>query len=100
MRTTFPSFKFGMLVGIGGGVPLKTDNGVIRLGDVVVKPTGEHSGAVKHNHEKTKGGQFELTGALAPPPAVLLKATVDLASMRARSREDPHENNINHPDNW
>jgi hypothetical protein len=26
-----------LLVGIGGGVPVKTDNGMIRLGDVVVR---------------------------------------------------------------
>ncbi|KAH7007555.1 nucleoside phosphorylase domain-containing protein [Ilyonectria destructans] len=36
MRSTFPNLRFGFLVGIGGGVPVKTDNGVIRLGDVVV----------------------------------------------------------------
>ncbi|KAN0069927.1 kinesin [Elaphomyces granulatus] len=38
MRTTFPCIRFGLMVGIGGGVPsIKND---IRLGDVVVsKPT-------------------------------------------------------------
>jgi nucleoside phosphorylase len=95
MRTTFPNLRFGMLVGIGGGVPIKTDNGMIRLGDVVVsKPTGRHSGAVQYDHGKAKVGQFERTGALAPPPAVLLNAAQDLAAMRARSRKDPLEENI------
>jgi nucleoside phosphorylase len=47
MRMTFPNLKFGILVGIGGGVPVKTDNGMIRLSDVVVsKPAGEHSSIV------------------------------------------------------
>ena len=39
MRTTFPSIHFGLMVGIGGGVP--STNNDIRLGDVVAsKPTG------------------------------------------------------------
>ncbi|SCV36848.1 related to ankyrin 3 [Fusarium fujikuroi] len=33
MRRTFPSLEIGLMVGIGGGVPLKAD---IRLGDIVV----------------------------------------------------------------
>jgi hypothetical protein len=65
------------------GVPVQTDNGIIRLGDVVVsKPEGEHSGAVQYDHGKSKAGQFERTGTLAPPPAVLLNAAQDLAAKR------------------
>jgi len=63
MRRTFPIPRFGMLVGmlvgIGGGVPVKTNNGMIRLGDVVVsKPTGRCSGAVQYDHGKAKVGQY------------------------------------------
>ncbi|KAH8649393.1 ankyrin repeat protein [Ilyonectria robusta] len=95
MRTTFPHLKFGLLVGIGGGVPVKTDNGMIRLGDVVVsKPAGGHSGAVQYDQGKAKDGQFERTGALAPPPDVLLSAAQDLAAKRARLRTDPVKENI------
>jgi nucleoside phosphorylase len=95
MRMTFPSLRFGLLVGIGGGVPVKTDNGMIRLGDVVVsKPTGGYSGAVQYDHGKAETGQFRRTGALAPPPAVLLSAAQDLASKRARLRTDPVGENI------
>ncbi|KAJ5153393.1 ankyrin repeat-containing domain protein [Penicillium canariense] len=36
MRMTFPNIRFGLLVGIGGGVSTMTDAGMIRLGDVVV----------------------------------------------------------------
>ncbi|KAF3155995.1 hypothetical protein TWF569_008034 [Orbilia oligospora] len=62
MMITFPNLKFGLLVGIGGGVPVKTDNGRIRLGDVVVsKPTGEHSGAVQYDHGKAEMGRFRST---------------------------------------
>jgi ankyrin repeat protein len=44
-----------MLVGIGGGVPRKTENEMIRLGDVVVsKPTGEHLGALQYDHGKAE----------------------------------------------
>ena len=47
MRMTFPNLRFGLLVGIGGGVPVKTDNGIIRLGDVVVSsPHKQHGGVV------------------------------------------------------
>jgi nucleoside phosphorylase len=47
MRMTFPNLKFSILVGIRGGVPVKTNNGMIRLGDVVVsKLAGEHSSIV------------------------------------------------------
>ncbi|KAH8691253.1 ankyrin repeat-containing domain protein [Talaromyces proteolyticus] len=95
MRMTFPNLRLGLLVGIGGGVPVKTDCGMIRLGDVVVsKPVGKHSGAVQYDHGKAKVGQFERTGALAPPPAVLLNAAQDLAARRARSSKDPLKENI------
>ena len=40
--STFPSIKFGLMVGIGGGVPPK-----VRLGDVVVStPVGQFSSVV------------------------------------------------------
>jgi nucleoside phosphorylase len=55
MRMSFPNLRYGLLVGIGGGVPAKTDSGMIRLGHVVVsKPTGVHSGAVQYDHGKAK----------------------------------------------
>jgi nucleoside phosphorylase len=95
MRMTFPNLRFGLLVGIGGGVPVKTDNGMIQLGDVVVsKPAGKHSGAIQYDHGKAEAGQFRRTGSLAPPPAVLLNAAQDLAAKRARSRKDPVMENI------
>src|SRR5437667_10525639 len=42
MTSTFPSIKFGLMVGIGGGVPPK-----VRLGaDVVSRPLDEYTGVV------------------------------------------------------
>jgi hypothetical protein len=41
MASTFPKLRFGLLIGIGGGVPAGTDEGPVRLSYVVVsKPTG------------------------------------------------------------
>jgi nucleoside phosphorylase len=95
MRMTFPNLRFDLLIGIEDGMPVKTDNGMIRLGNIVVsKPAGEHSGAVQYNHGKAEAGQFRRTGALAPPPAVLLNAAQDLAAKRARSRNDPVLENL------
>jgi hypothetical protein len=80
IRTTFSNLRFGLLVGIKGGVLVKTDNKMIRLGNVMVsKPAGKHSGAVQYDHGKTETGQFRRTGALTLPPAVLLNAAQDLA---------------------
>lgn len=91
MRNTFKGVRFCLRVGIGSGVPVKTANEFIQLGHVVVsKPTGTHSGAVQYDHGKAIiDGNFQRTGYLQPPPAVLLNAARDLASSRAIEREDP-----------
>lgn len=100
MMRTFQHVKFSLLVGIGGGVPTNTDNGMVRLGDVVVsKPTGQHSGVVQYDRGKAETGHFKHTGTLPPPPAVLLTAAQNLAAQnlaaqRARLRNDPIVENI------
>ncbi|KAK1633648.1 ankyrin repeat protein [Colletotrichum phormii] len=95
MRMTFPNLRFGLLVGVGGGVPVKTDQGPIRLGHVVVsKPAGGYSGALQYDHGKAEGGHFERTGALAPPPALLLSAAQALAVQRDRSEFDPVQQSL------
>ncbi|KAL3475836.1 hypothetical protein BJX99DRAFT_270950 [Aspergillus californicus] len=72
MLFTFPGIQFGMMVGIGGGVPSESND--IRLGDVVVsKPTGTCSGVVQYDYGKAvQGGRFEQTGSLNHPPQLLL----------------------------
>lgn len=90
MRMTFKKLRYGLLVGIGGGVPVETDNGIIRLGHVVVsKPTGEHSGAIQYDHGKAIDGFIERTGSLMPPPAAFLNAAQALAVEQSRSDNDP-----------
>lgn len=90
MRGTFPQLRFGLLVGIGGGVPVNTDAGPIRLGHIVVsKPVGQHSGAVQYDHGKAEADTFIRTGFLAPPPNVLLNAARESEVRRRRSSEDP-----------
>ncbi|KAL3466857.1 hypothetical protein BJX64DRAFT_301306 [Aspergillus heterothallicus] len=90
MRLTFPNVRYGLLVGIGGGVPVVTEEGMLRLGDVVVsRPAGLYSGVIQYDRGKAEVGKFVRTGALAPPPPVLLLAAQSLAAKRARSIEDP-----------
>jgi nucleoside phosphorylase len=67
----FRSVRFGLLVGIGGGIP--GDDKDIRLGDVVVsKPTDTFGGVVQFDRGKVlPNGKFERTGTLGKPPLVL-----------------------------
>ncbi|KAK1837730.1 g-protein beta wd-40 repeats containing, partial [Colletotrichum chrysophilum] len=71
---TFKSIRFGLLVGIGGGAPSRTND--IRLGDIVVsQPTGTSGGAIQYDRGKTvQDGEFHRTGSLNSPPQVLLTA--------------------------
>ncbi|KAI3015357.1 hypothetical protein CBS147347_11230 [Aspergillus niger] len=82
MVSTFPTLRsgFGLMVGIGGGVPSPRND--IRLGDVVVsRPTTTSSGVIQFDYGKTlRGGQFQHTGSLNKPPPVLLKAVSQLES--------------------
>lgn len=70
MRSTFSSIRFGLMVGIGGGVP--STNHDIRLGDVVVSmPTGVFGGVVQYDYGKTvTSGVFQHTGMMNLPPPV------------------------------
>jgi nucleoside phosphorylase len=78
MLSTFREIRFGLMVGIGGGVP--SEEADIRLGDIVVsKPTDTIGGVVQYDYGKTiSGGRFQRTGVLNKPPEVLLTAISDL----------------------
>jgi nucleoside phosphorylase len=83
MLRTFTGLRFGLMVGIGGGIP-NLDKGVdIRLGDVVVsQPDKTHGGVVQYDKGKSsEGGRFECKGSLNKPPSLLLTA---LASLQAQ----------------
>ncbi|CEL03203.1 hypothetical protein ASPCAL04360 [Aspergillus calidoustus] len=80
MRRSFPSVQIALLVGIGGGVPfpLRTDAGDIRLGDVIVGRSNDHSSAVVHYDSSERLSP----GSIAPPPPELLEAA-EIAMQRA-----------------
>jgi nucleoside phosphorylase/tetratricopeptide (TPR) repeat protein len=88
MVSTFPRVQFGLMVGIGGGVPSTSND--IRLGDVVVsKPVGRYSGVIQYDYGKTvQGGQFEPTGTLNKPPQTLLTHVAHLEARQMTRRED------------
>ncbi|EHK19587.1 uncharacterized protein TRIVIDRAFT_156208 [Trichoderma virens Gv29-8] len=73
LMSKYTSIRFGLLVGIGGGVPSRESD--IRLGDVVVsQPRNGYGGVVQYDFGKTRPGEFETTGFLNTPPMVLLDA--------------------------
>jgi nucleoside phosphorylase len=52
MLSTFPELRFGLMVGIGGGV--SSEDHDIRFGDVMVsKPTGVYGGVIQYDFGKT-----------------------------------------------
>ncbi|PYH90325.1 purine and uridine phosphorylase [Aspergillus ellipticus CBS 707.79] len=73
----FPSIRFGLMVGIGGGVPPK-----VRLGDVVVSTPAEgFPGWSKWDMGKAEHGDtFRQTGALNNTPSAILTALTKLES--------------------
>lgn len=79
MQAKFPNIRFGLMVGIGGGVPNDED---VRLGDIVVsQPIGGHGGVIQYDFGKSEPGGFVHTGFLNTPPHALLQA---LANLQAR----------------
>ena len=82
MRANFPNLRFGLMVGVGGGVPGKKG---VRLGDVVVShPNASHGGVIQYTFGKSLPGGFIHTGFLNTPPQSLLQA---VANLRARHIE-------------
>jgi nucleoside phosphorylase len=78
MFASFKWLRFGLMVGIGGGVPSHDHD--IRLGDVVVsKPSGTFGGVIQYDFGKTvQEGRFTRTGSLNRPPDMLLTALANL----------------------
>ncbi|KAL0940721.1 kinesin light chain [Colletotrichum truncatum] len=88
MSTSFLSLRFGVLVGVGGGVPNLDVNIDIRLGDVVIsQPTGQHGGVVQYDFGKTGAdGRIARTGSLNAPPTILLTALAKFRANQFRGR--------------
>ncbi|KAE8373751.1 purine and uridine phosphorylase [Aspergillus bertholletiae] len=87
MVSTYPNIRFGLMVGIGGGVP--SQHADIRLGDIVIsKPTATSSGVIQYDYGKTlHDGRFQRIGSLNKPPPVLLKAIAQLESDNRTGQE-------------
>lgn len=84
MKATFKGIRFGLMVGIGGGVPSTAD---IRLGDVVVsQPDKKFGGVVQYDAGKATISGFERTGSLNAPPQVLLSAVAKVQANNLRNR--------------
>ena len=78
MDSTFRKLRFGLLVGIAGGVPDEKD---IRLGDVVIsKGDGRSGGVVAHDRGKVTLTGFESRSFLNGVPEVLRNAFSELES--------------------
>lgn len=80
LLSSFHSIRFGLMVGIGGGIP--SSHADIRLGDIVVsQPKDTFGGVVQYDlGTALSGGRFKRTGMLNRPPKVLLTA---LATLKA-----------------
>jgi nucleoside phosphorylase len=87
MKSKFTSIRFGLMVGIGGGVP--SDEADVRLGDVVIsQPCMQHGGVVQYDFGKTTPNGFVQTGLLNAPPTILLNALAKLQANRYRRKSD------------
>lgn len=87
MLRTFTQLRFGLMVGIGGGVPTKQD---IRLGDIVVSSLDYEKGAVfQYDFGHTVQNQaFKTTGHQDAPPLLLQAAVQDLKVRYRRHGND------------
>ncbi|OHW99554.1 kinesin light chain, partial [Colletotrichum incanum] len=92
MKTSFPSLRFSVLVGIGGGVPNLDDDIDIRLGDVVIsQPAGQYGGVIQYDLGKTGAdGRITRTGSLNAPPTILLNALAKLRANDLRGKTQFH----------
>ncbi|KAI3549149.1 pfs domain-containing protein [Colletotrichum filicis] len=90
MVHSLPHIRFGLMVGIGAGVP-RWEPGYelvdIRLGDVVVsQPVHKSGGVEQYDLVKLKAdGQVEPIGHLASPPAALLNGLTKLKATQRRT---------------
>ncbi|KAF1833407.1 purine and uridine phosphorylase [Decorospora gaudefroyi] len=85
MRATFKKIRFGLMVGIGGGVPSAEAD--VRLGDVVAsQPHGTFAGVVQYDMGKMTPSGFERTGSLNSPPQTLLAAVARVRANELRGR--------------
>ncbi|PYH52143.1 purine and uridine phosphorylase, partial [Aspergillus niger CBS 101883] len=87
MVHSFPNIRFGLMVGIGGGVPTKHD---IRLGDVIVSSSRNGRGGLLQYDlgKELQGQKFYHTGFLNQPPPILRTA---VAGLQAQYEKEDHQ---------
>ncbi|KAK3988271.1 nucleoside phosphorylase domain-containing protein [Cladorrhinum sp. PSN332] len=89
MLQSFPNVRFGLSVGVAGGVPIQ-GNRNIHLGDIVVG-FGEgrkHGGVIQYDYGKeVQGKGFEETHFLNQAPEILRAALARLLSWKSRGTE-------------
>ncbi|RLL94298.1 hypothetical protein CFD26_102355 [Aspergillus turcosus] len=95
LKSSFPSIRFGLLVGIGGGVP--SADADIRLGDVVVSLPGKmHGGVIQYDYGKSTPNGLERTGFLNAPPTLLLEAVARVQASHIRGQDTRLRDYISH----
>ncbi|KAK6507656.1 hypothetical protein TWF481_006081 [Arthrobotrys musiformis] len=84
MLSSFPGVRFGLMVGIGAGIPGRRAD--VRLGDIVVsRPEGTTGGVVQYDFVKAiQDGGLQRMGSLNSPPRVLLNAVAALQAQHDR----------------
>lgn len=97
MKSAFKSIRFGLMVGIGGGVP--SEEADVRLGDVVVSsPYQTYGGVVQYDFGKATPSGFQRTGFLNAPPTILLSAVSRIRANlpRGSSKLQEYISTLNH----
>ncbi len=86
MQSTFPHLRFGLMVGIGGGIPSEDND--IRLGDICVSlPTEQHGGVVQYDIGREEADGFHRLGMLNKPPTLLRTAVMTLKATKGIGKE-------------
>ena len=86
MQNTFTRVRFGLMVGIGGGIPSETND--IRLGDIIVsRPIEQGSGVIQYDLGRDEIDGFKRIGTLDKPPMLLRTAITDLIATRGIGKE-------------
>jgi nucleoside phosphorylase len=88
---SFPSIRFGLMVGIGGGAPSPAND--IRLGDIVVSSSKDENGAVCQFDlgKRIQNQEFQITSFLSQPPQILQTATSGLQAQYRRKGHQIHK---------
>lgn len=91
MLHSFSNVRIGLMVGIGGGAPTRSND--VRLGDVVIStPRDGEGGVLQYDFGKTIQDQaFQQTAFLNRPPTVLLTAVSGLKAQYQRKRRQLEE---------